>query len=83
MPVGPPKPAPTCIACGDTGLNSNGGSCTPCVLNGRVVDWATCFHDFSTGQTCAVCGAVRNCYESSGYIRIKILQPVRAVVKSK
>jgi len=27
---------PTCIACGDTGRNSKGGQCVPCVRAGRV-----------------------------------------------
>lgn len=25
-----------CVACGDTGRNSKGGSCHPCVANGRL-----------------------------------------------
>ena len=27
---------PKCKACGDTGKNSNGGPCVPCVMNGRI-----------------------------------------------
>ncbi len=29
------KPAVVCIACGDTGKNSSGGPCRPCVIHGR------------------------------------------------
>jgi hypothetical protein len=25
-----------CVACGDTGKNSRGGPCYPCLVNGRV-----------------------------------------------
>lgn len=28
--------SPLCMACGDTGRNSKGGPCVPCVKNGRV-----------------------------------------------
>lgn len=32
-----PKPEkPTCKACKNTGVNSKGGLCGPCVMNGRV-----------------------------------------------
>ncbi len=30
------KKAPVCVACGDTGRNSRGGDCHPCVVHGRI-----------------------------------------------
>ena len=33
MPKLPDKPKPKCIACGDTGKNSKGGFCEPCLQN--------------------------------------------------
>lgn len=30
------KPKPKCKACGDTGKNSRGGVCIPCLKNGRI-----------------------------------------------
>lgn len=42
MPVVLKRPTPEppkyiCIACEDTGKNSRGGDCAPCVANGRIV----------------------------------------------
>lgn len=35
--VAKPKPKSyTCIACEDTGKNSKGGACLPCLNNGRI-----------------------------------------------
>lgn len=33
-----PKPSkkPICLACSDTGRNSKGGQCHPCLVHGRV-----------------------------------------------
>lgn len=31
-------PVPACKACGDTGVNSKGGPCVPCIKAGRVLD---------------------------------------------
>ena len=68
--------AVVCIACGDTGLSTSGGSCVPCVLSDRVVDWATCFHDFSQGVECRVCGAVR-VERSAGMFKVTVPPVVR------
>jgi hypothetical protein len=32
MPPRPKKQKPICVACGDTGVNSRGGTCTPCMI---------------------------------------------------